>query len=101
MCKLGGCRCIHGASVILELFQVVQDLLVLGSLVPNQFHHPDGKEVALGKTCPADSMEMSEVWKGYICCFLAICLNHVGSKVRPWFRRSCPASSTSGQYRLS
>ena len=50
MCKLGGCRCIHGASVILELFQVVQNLLVLGSLVPNQFHHPDGKEVALGKT---------------------------------------------------
>ena len=50
MCKLGGCRCIHGASVILELFQVVQNLLVLESLVPNQFHHPDGKEVALGKT---------------------------------------------------
>jgi hypothetical protein len=42
MCKLGVCRCIHGACVILELFQFVQNRLVGEALVPNHFHHPDG-----------------------------------------------------------
>ena len=47
-------------------------------------------------------MEYRIYLKGYrerVYCFLAICLVYVGSKVRPWSRRVCPASLPSGQYR--